>query len=161
MFHYQKFITTVDCINRQKEVNIDSFLPLAPFCVASVLSLEQQKADHVAITFLSDRTMRRMHVKYYNDPSSTDCMSFPIDQDPTDLVGQRLLGDMFICPRVAKQAALREQTSINHELALYTIHAALHLLGYDDITKSDRHIMRQKEQAALQLLEQIQQHGTI
>lgn len=161
MFQSTQFITTVECINQQKEVDISSFLPLAPIVVAVTLALEKQKADYVTIHFLSDRKMRRVHKTYYNDPSATDCMSFPIDIEEGDKTGVRILGDIFICPKVAEQVATEISTSLEHELCLYTIHATLHLLGYDDIKGTERKIMRQKEHDALQLLEHIQDHGTI
>lgn len=161
MFQYTQYIATVECINRQKGIDITSFLPLAPMAVAATMSMEHQTADYVAIHFLSDSSMRRLHLKYYNDSSSTDCMSFPIDMDENESTGQRILGDIFICPQVAQRMGKKESTSTEHELCLYTIHATLHLLGYDDINVDDRTIMREKEQKALQLLEHIRNYGTI
>ena len=161
MFHPSDFISKIEYINRQKEVDISFFLPLVPSIIAVTLALEDQKADYVAVHFLSDRAMRKMHKDYYNDPSSTDCMSFPIDVEEKERIGQRILGDIFICPKVAKEVAKEVHTTLEDELTLYTIHATLHLLGYDDIKISEKKCMRKKEQTALQSLKHVRSHGTI
>ena len=61
MFHPSDFISKIEYINRQKEVDISFFLPLVPSIIAVTLALEDQKADYAAVHFLSDRTMRKIH----------------------------------------------------------------------------------------------------
>lgn len=157
MISHTDYITIVDIINRQKEVVIDAFLPKVPSLIAATLAVEKVRADYIGVFFLSDRTMRRYHALYYNDPSSTDCMSFPIDEKASFCTGERCLGDIMICPKVAaasigKNSIARHDArypgnpSLENELSLYIIHATLHLLGYNDVRKRESIRMRQKEQ---------------
>ena len=146
MIHPPDYIRIVDIVNRQKEIDLDSFFPLVPKLIAATLAVEKRQAEYIGVTFLSDRTMRRYHQKFFNDPSPTDCMSFPIDE------GKDCLGDIFICPKVAQISAKKEKSSLEKELSLYIIHATLHLLGYDDIKKQDRQVMRRKEKAVFDFL---------
>lgn len=157
MFDHKKYIQNVEIIHRQKEVPLDSCIPFIPLAISSALALEQQSASYVTVHFLSDRTMRRYHAKYFQDPSSTDCMSFPIDGIGKESTGYRVLGDIFICPKVAQSTAKKEHTSFEMELFLYIIHATLHLLGYDDITVKERRLMRRKERDALKIFTNIYQ----
>ena len=45
-----------------------------------------------------------------------------------------VLGDIVICPWVARQQALAAGHSTMQEMMLLTIHGILHLLGYDHVT---------------------------
>ena len=147
-------IQTVEIVNRQKKIELASFFPIVPTIVDAVLSVEKTTADYIGVFFLSDSTMRRYHQKYFQDSSSTDCMSFPIDLDDSYQHSQeRTLGDIFICPEVAARMAKKEKVSLTKELSLYVIHATLHLLGYDDITKRDIQTMRQKEEEVFNFLQ--------
>jgi len=155
MFYPTDYIQIVDIVNRQKEIPLDDFLPLVPTLVAATLAVEHSNAEYIGVTFLSDRTMRRYHQEYFNDPSPTDCMSFPIDGVETACSKNRCLGDIFICPKVASLSSKKEHTSLEKELSLYVIHATLHLLGYDDIREQDIKIMRKKEEEVFSFLENI------
>lgn len=152
MINSTDYIRVVEITNRQKEISLITFLPFIPEIISATLSVEKTKAEYIGVSFLSDRTMRRYHLKYFNDPSPTDCMSFPIDgKDPLSSE-ERWLGDIFVCPKVALCSAKKEKCSLEKELALYIIHATLHLLGYDDIKKQDIKIMRQKEEEVFDFL---------
>ena len=85
--------------------------------------------------------------RYLDDPSVTDCISFPMDSDQqSDPSSYRLLGDVFICPQVAKNYASRVGGDSYRELSLYLVHGLLHLIGYDDIKEKDRRAMRAAEE---------------
>ena len=69
------------------------------------------------------------------------------EDDPKDFPDGEflLLGDVLICPKVAKRQAT--QHSYETEISLLLIHGILHLLGYDHAEQEEREIMesRQKE----------------
>lgn len=153
MFQPSRYIKVVDIINRQKEVPLDSFLPIVPTIVAATLAVEHTRASYIGVTFLSDRSMRRYHALYFHDPSPTDCMSFPIDGRDEWGTENGCLGDIFLCPKVALSVAKKQQASFEKELSLYIVHATLHLLGYDDINEHERQVMRLKEEEVMKFLE--------
>ena len=54
--------------------------------------------------------------------------------------------------QVARIQARLNRTSINKELALYTVHGLLHLLGYNDAKPADARRMHHREDELLQKL---------
>jgi probable rRNA maturation factor len=80
-------------------------------------------------------TMTSLHEKWMDEPGPTDVLSFPMDelrpgndeQDPEP----GLLGDVVLCPAVARDQAVKAGHSTDDELDLLCTHGILHLLGYD------------------------------
>jgi probable rRNA maturation factor len=102
--------------------------------------------DEVAIHLVDKEKISELHQAYFNDPTPTDCISFPIDET--------VLGEVFVCPAVACEYALKHKKDPYMETALYIIHGLLHLLGYDDQDPADRLQMQRKQQRCLKQLAQ-------
>jgi probable rRNA maturation factor len=129
----------IHIINRQKDLAItkekrEFLLSILYFVLAS----EKSSCEELSLFFISDTAMRKMHLEFFDDPSPTDCISFPIE-------AEGYLGDVFICPKTAIEYAAAHKKGIFSEVLLYAVHGVLHLLGYDDITPVERKRMRQKE----------------
>ena len=82
--------------------------------------------------------MEQLHIQWMDLPGPTDVMSFPMDElrppvKDDEEPPQGLLGDIVLCPEVAKQQGedAPTQHSMDEELQLLTVHGVLHLLGYD------------------------------
>lgn len=121
--------------------------------VLSVLAGERQQADEVAVHFVGTQKICALHAQFFDDPSPTDCISFPID-DPSTF-GYRVLGEVFICPETGFRFLPKDQRhteKLYEELTLYLVHGLLHLLGYDDIDPGDREVMRKTERFHMQRL---------
>jgi probable rRNA maturation factor len=127
--------------NSQKDLKIYK-RPLQKL-VEVVLSLYSLEPDLVYISFVTDKAMREMHAEHFQDPTDTDCMSFPID--PEGLHKPHVLGEIVVCPKTAIIYSQQNQKDPYEELALYVIHGLLHCMGYDDISAKDRKKMRQEE----------------
>lgn len=127
--------------NRQTALGLS--LPAIRTVVRHVLSNENVKAGEVGIHFVTPLFIGKLHQRFFDDPSVTDCISFPLAKQ------EGLLGDVFVCPQVALDYAARHKKDPYTELALYVVHGLLHLLGYDDIEVSDRRKMRQAEKRHL------------
>ena len=52
-----------------------------------------------------------------------------------------LLGDIVICPEVARRQAAQAGHSERHELGILLTHGILHLLGYDHVEPDDERLM--------------------
>ena len=89
---------------------------------------------------MGKRKISLLHKEFFDDPSPTDCITFPVDSE--------YLGDIFVCPRVAEEYCPKEPYV---ETSLYIIHAILHLLGYDDIEDSTRKVMHKEQNRLLKL----------
>jgi probable rRNA maturation factor len=101
----------------------------------------------LSIVLLDTDAMAAMHLQWMDLPGPTDVMAFPMDgadlpadrggADPSgppstdDRVGEALLGDVLLCPEVARTQAKAAGHSVESELQLLCAHGILHLLGYD------------------------------
>lgn len=136
--------------NKQKDLPIK--IPSVKRVVKEILSLEDQIFDEVAIYFVSSEEICRLHQEFFDDPSPTDCISFPMDSH--DDPGHRILGEVFVCPKTAMNylESKKNAPDVYQEMTLYVVHGLLHLLGYNDIKKADVLKMRKAEVRHLQNL---------
>lgn len=109
-----------------------------------------QKFDEVSIFLVTETKIKKLHQQFFDDPSSTDCISLPMDDD--DETGYKILGEVFICPKVAIAYAETHESDPYLEVTLYLVHGILHLLGYDDIAANDRKTMRAQEKKFMKIL---------
>lgn len=99
--------------------------------------------DEVSIYFVTTTSICDLHDQHFNDPSTTDCISFPMDSSSED--GYLILGEVFVCPETAFCYAEKHDSNPLHEITLYVVHGLLHLIGYDDLDVKCRRKMRQAE----------------
>jgi probable rRNA maturation factor len=137
--------------DRQKDLPLKHEKEKIEQLVQSVIQREGRACDEVAIHFVSAKVICKMHKEFFQDPTITDCISFPLD-DARE-ANFCYLGDVFVCPKQAILYAEEHSLDPYREATLYIVHGILHLLGYDDIDESDVKIMRQKEQKHLKHLE--------
>ena len=123
--------------------------------VECVIRGEGQKCDEVNIYFVDTPTICQLHEEFFQDPSPTDCISFPIDEDEEEEFPYRILGEVFVCPSTAIAYATQHQVDPYEETTLYIVHGLLHLMGYDDLEESDCHLMRQAEARHMQELKKL------
>ncbi len=120
--------------------------------VKRTLSLKHCHADEVSVYFVSVDEISRLHQEFFDDPTPTDCISFPYDKEKVG--GFQHLGEVFVCPKIAIEYVLKLSEEINEdryrEITLYVIHGLLHLLGYDDIEEKDQKAMRAEENLVMQ-----------
>jgi probable rRNA maturation factor len=135
---------TIHLSNKQKDLKIISKNIKA--LVKNFLSLEKTTCHEVSIHFVDEKTICQLHQQFFNDPSPTDCISLPMDDEDEPY---RVLGEIFVCPKAAVDYAEKHQTDPQRELCLYVIHGLLHLIGYDDIDPKDRAKMRRAEKRHL------------
>lgn len=107
------------------------------------------KFNEVSIYFVETSKICELHEKFFNDPSTTDCISFPMDDQEEEY---RILGDVIVCPETAQEYVKINGGDIYHEVTLYIIHGLLHLIGFDDIEKNDQLQMRKEEAEYLEHL---------
>ena len=131
----------VDIEDNQTDLSIDA--PSVERLVLFMLDYLKLTGDEISIRFVSDEEMRELHADHFDDPASTDCITFPIDLDETE--EPAILGICVICPQTAIEYAKKYKTDPYRELSLYLIHTLLHLKGYDDIEEEDRIEMKEQE----------------
>jgi probable rRNA maturation factor len=92
------------------------------------------------IAFVEDDYMTELHIKWMDEPGTTDVLSFPMDmpEEPGEAV---TLGDIVISPVVAAAQALTQGHSTEHEIYILATHGLLHIMGYDHADKADEKVM--------------------
>lgn len=135
-------------IQSQKDLKISTFS--VKKVVLEFLSFANVHYDEVSVHFVDNETMCHLHAEYFDDPSPTDCISFPMDGE--EEMGYRVMGDIFVCPRTAIDYVKTAGGEVHEEVTLYVIHGLLHLIGFDDIEEKDRSEMRKAESAHLEHL---------
>jgi probable rRNA maturation factor len=90
--------------------------------------------------FIDDHYMTELHLKWMDEPGSTDVLSFPMDMPEVE--GEIVtLGDIMISPAFATAQALSAGHSIEHEIYILATHGLLHIIGYDHAEPDEEKIM--------------------
>ena len=146
--------------NNQNEVKVPVGLRLLiRRCCQAVLTTEKFDKDaEVSVSFVSNAEIKNLNKIYREKDSVTDVLSFPLtSQDGSVEINQDtgavLLGDVVISLETAVKQAASYGHSLEREVGFLTVHAMLHLLGYDHETSMlDQRIMREKEESVLEKL---------
>ena len=111
--------------------------------VREVFKFLKISTDQLNLHFVDERTLTNMHEEYFDDPTPTDCITFPIDPPGiSKSETPQILGEIFLSPIAALEFS---PDSPYEELSLYIVHGILHLIGFDDIEDNEREIMRSEE----------------
>lgn len=131
------------------EVNDESgFEPAVGVTEVSELAayvLEQMRVHphaDLSVIFVDEEAMERLHMQWMDLPGPTDVLSFPMDEIRPAPLGTEpkpgMLGDIVVCPYVAKKQALRSGHATMEEILLLVTHGILHLLGYDHAEPAEK-----------------------
>jgi probable rRNA maturation factor len=107
--------------------------------VDATLAAERIRNAMISVTFVGKTAIARMNAEYLKHKGATDVISFGMGRDAP---GMPAVGDIYICPEVAKQNAKRNGEALKKELARLVVHGTLHVAGHDhpeneSRTKSD------------------------
>ena len=137
-----------EIINETKE-NIDELDKLKNFIK---FAIKHQKIENAIINIIivDENKIRELNKNYRNKDSVTDVISFALEDDKTFINKDfRILGDIYICLKKAKDQALEYGHSFLRELSFLSIHGLLHLLGYDHMNEKDEKIMFELQERIL------------
>lgn len=116
------------------DVSEEELISVARFVIAK---MKVNPAAELSMVLLDTSAMADLHMRWMDLPGPTDVMSFPMDElepggrpDAAE-PGPSMLGDIVLCPEFAADQAVAAGHTLEHELALLTVHGVLHLLGYD------------------------------
>lgn len=132
---------TIELVNdSDAPVAVERLAALAEFLR---LRLKIDEAADLAIRFVDETEMTRLHIEFMQLAGPTDVLSFPMDEgpDPGDPNGGWVLGDIAICPQVAKDQGVVAGHGQQAELELLLTHGVLHLLGHDHAEPAEQVLM--------------------
>jgi probable rRNA maturation factor len=112
----------------------------------------------LSVRLVDVAAMTALHEHFMNEPGPTDVLAFPMDElhdnrDDTDDEGDApptLLGDVVLCPDIARAQAEHAGHTTEAELHLLCTHGVLHLLGYDHAEPAEEHEMFSTQARLLQ-----------
>lgn len=100
-----------------------------------VLRAERARDAVVSVTFVSRRAIAEMNREHLDHRGATDVISFGFTRAaPTDPV----IGDIYICPDVAREQARAHGAGVRQELARLVVHGVLHVMGHDHPAGDER-----------------------
>lgn len=110
----------------------------------------------VSLSLVGDGRMRELNREWRGRDCATDVLSLECERpdDPDLAPGEPCeLGDVVLAPAYVRRQAQGFGTTWADELTLLTIHATLHLLGYDHVREEDAQVMERREDELLRLVE--------
>lgn len=132
----------------------------------SVARAEGPRGDvELSVLFVDEAAITALNERHLGRSGPTDVLAFPIE-DELDIGGRSpdgggpspgwggpgergapvLLGDVVICPAVARRNAGRDEArTFEDEVALLIVHGILHLIGMDHETDEDATEMEARE----------------
>jgi probable rRNA maturation factor len=154
--------------DEQRSVAVD--LPRWRALAEAVLADEGVRGNvELSVLFVEEDDIAALNEQFLGDAKPTDVLAFPIDAVDVDVMssptsGRRgpdrpppdpgdqplLLGDVVLCPAVARAQATEHAGTLDDELALLVVHGILHVLGYDHDQPDETVAMRGREVALLE-----------
>lgn len=94
----------------------------------ATLKAERVKDAMISITFVGRATISALNRHYLGHHGPTDVISFGLGR-----IGKRgaVLGDIYICPEIARDNARVQDVPAGEELLRLVIHGTLHVLGHE------------------------------
>ena len=89
---------------------------------------QKTREKSVSVIFASPKESKNLNTKYRKKNYATNVLSFE-SSDPQEL------GDIIICPAVARKQAREMRVGFNWWVSYLFVHGLLHLIGYSHKTK--------------------------
>ncbi|MFI7587136.1 rRNA maturation RNase YbeY [Spongisporangium articulatum] len=121
-------------VNNESGVEVDE-AEISALATHVIAAMRVHPQAELSVMLVDEGAMEQLHIQWMDEPGPTDVLSFPMDELRPGKDGDEpqpgLLGDIVLCPAVAKQQARKAGHSTEEELLLLTTHGILHLLGFD------------------------------
>ena len=128
-------------IANEQELSIDE--PSLSGLARHVLDKEGlDESVELSILLIGADHIRRLNARFAGNDYATDVLSFPMMDD--EEANESMLGDVVLCPEIARANAEKLDHSLDRELNVLLVHGILHLLGYDHQGKMDQSEMERR-----------------
>ena len=104
-----------------------------------IIADEKKKVGDINYIFCSKQYMKKINNNYLAKNYDTDVISFDFSID------NKISGDIYVSSETVKKNSIIFNVSFNNELKRVIVHGLLHLLNYNDKSKQEQKIMREKE----------------
>ena len=158
------------------EIDISCDLPASAIDVGALedalrhaLTVEQVASAVLSVTVVDNATIHRLNREHLQHDYPTDVISFPLSWSSPDFKspsaktdrrsqGASIEGEIVVSAEYAAEMAPRCGWTTQDELTLYAVHGMLHICGYDDLSESEKSIMRSRERAVFKGLGRMPQY---
>lgn len=124
------------------------------------LAVEQVASAVLSVSVVTNDQIHRLNRQHLQHDYATDVISFQLDwtspnraTPPVVTTGRSadasIEGEIVVSRHYAEEMAARCGWTLQDELTLYVIHGMLHICGYDDLSPSEKEIMRSRERCIL------------
>lgn len=150
----------IDLCNSQERFEVDeTFLEEV---ARRTLEDERVASAVISVALMDNAAIHELNRQYLGHDYETDVLSFLLEcQAPDEPLtgdapaprgaGKRIEGEVILSVEMAAQLAEEFRWSIRDETVLYLVHGLLHLCGYDDLTPTEKRVMRARERDILRL----------
>lgn len=122
--------------------------------IKATLKHENASDAFLSVIFVDNEEIKNINKTYRNIDRETDVISFALEDNKEQIIGERILGDIFISIPKMKEQAILYGHSEKRELSFLCAHGLLHLLGYDHVnSKEEEKIMFDLQDEILNSLE--------
>ena len=111
--------------------------------VRAVLTAERVRDALLSFTYVTPTAIARLNREHLGHRGPTDVISFGLSERSGPVVG-----DVYICPSVAREHARLHGSTVREELARLLVHGTLHVLGHEhaeDDTRTEGAMWRRQE----------------
>lgn len=161
-------VPEVFCVDEQDDppVDLERWRALA---LGALQSCGVRGGAELSLAFVDRETMAELNARFMGKTGPTDVLAFPLDEQVTESApgpGQisrgparteparsdapLLLGDVLVCPAVAREQAPSHAGNLDDELALLVVHGVLHVLGHDHDDDAAAARMQDRERRILE-----------
>lgn len=113
---------------------------------STILETEHKKAGLINFIFCNDNYLLKLNRKFLNKNTYTDILAFQNNE-----TNEPISGDIFISIQRVNENSTIFNTTFSEELKRVMAHGILHLSGYIDNTKTEKDVMREKEDFYLKM----------
>ena len=157
------------CADEQDEEPVD-LARWKELALRALVSQGVRGGCELSLFFVDRQSIAELNAEHMGKVGPTDVLSFPMDgaevlvetqgpgaltrgparphPDPDD--APTMLGDVLVCPAVAREQFPAHAGTYEDEIALLVVHGVLHVLGFDHDTDEATADMRARERAILE-----------
>lgn len=164
---------------RDVEVDVPRWARLADFVLGEERARVPAESE-LSLIFVDEAAIAELNERFLGQDGPTDVLAFPMDEqddDPRrhsrypDQGGRApgvpsqpaeppvLLGDVVVCPAVARRQAGERGIPVDDEVALLVVHGILHLLNYDHAEPTETAVMERRQEELLGQFRALEERG--
>jgi probable rRNA maturation factor len=118
------------------------------YFILDILAMENSNCGTINFVFCNDSYLLKINNEFLKHDFYTDIITF--DYSENNIIS----GDLFLSLDRIKDNAIFYKISLMEEILRVMVHGILHMVGYNDKTRIERKIMKEKENFYLEKCKQ-------